>query len=199
MLTRSEVAKFNYELIDYEITEQNLTLDDLRYLLKANLISPFSMVRRVREVDAFPILAHPDFPEDLLKSKGGVKSKNCARFEKHLLRIHSARKKANSAKTASKAPLSAQLIDRRRPLPTVIMRHLDKVMLGALLSREKKTLNVVTPTLDLKLGQVLELEVLSSYKKEKFHGKVNSYKERVDRRKVNRTFYTYEILVLAIL
>lgn len=184
------MAKFKYELVDYEIREQDLSLEDLQYLLSANLVSPFAMVRRVKEITAYPILSHPDFSSEVLNTKPKTRSANCIRFLSHLQRI---RKAARGVKVNDEDTFNSRMTDRRRPLPTVLIKAPQEKILGALVNRQGRLLTILTPYMGLKIGQILEFEIYVSYKKERLTGKVRVFTEKIDRRDTSRILYTYEV------
>lgn len=184
------MAKFKYELVDYAIREQDLTLEDLQYLISANLVSPFAMVRRVKEITAYPILSHPDFSSEILNRKAKARSANCVRFLNHLQRI---RKAARGEKVNDEDTFNSRMTDRRRPLPTVLIKAPQEKILGALVNRQGRLLTILTPYMGLKIGQILEFEIFVSYKKERLTGKVRTFTEKIDRRDTSRILYTYDV------
>lgn len=184
------MAKFKYELVDYAIRGQDLSLEDLQYLISANLVSPFAMVRRVKEITAYPILSHPDFSGEILNTKIKARSANCIRFLSHLQRIRNA---ARGVKVNDEETFNSRMTDRRRPLPTVLIKAPQEKILGALMNRQGRLLTILTPYMGLKIGQILEFEIFVSYKKERLTGKVRTFTEKIDRRDTSRILYTYDV------
>lgn len=184
------MAKFKYELIDYDVRDQNLSIEDIQYLLSANLVSPFAMVRRVNEITAYPILSHPDFSSEILKTKLKSRSPSCIRFLNHLQRI---RKAARGEKVNTEETLNSRISDRRRPLPTVLIKAPQENILGGLMNRQGRLLTILTPFMGLKIGQILEFEIFSAHEKERLTGKVRTFTDKIDRRDTTRILYTYEV------
>lgn len=184
------MAKFNYELIDYDVRDQNLSIEDIQYLLSANLVSPFAMVRRVKEITAYPILSHPDFSSEILTTKLKSRSPSCIRFLNHLQRI---RKAARGEKVNTEETLNSRIADRRRPLPTVLIKAPQENILGGLMNRQGRLLTILTPFMGLKVGQILEFEIFAAHKKERLTGKVRAFTDKIDRRDTTRILYTYDV------
>lgn len=188
------MAKFKYELIDYAIRDQNLSIEDLQYLISRNVVSPFAMVRRVHEINAYPILSHPDLSNEVLNIKAKKISANCERFLQHLKRIRAAARGQKLAPTVNEQDsFSSRIADRRKPLPTVLIKAPQEQILGALMNRAGSLLTILTPYMGLKIGQILVFEVFVSYKKERLTGKVKAFTEKIDRRDTSRILYTYDV------
>jgi len=187
------MAKFKYELIDYDIRDQSLSVDDLQYLLSANIVSPFAMVRREKEITAYPILSHPDFSEEILNIKVKSRSPSCARFLQHLQRHQAAHGGKGGHADANEGDLDTLIADRRRPLPTVLIKAPQENILGGLIGRHGRVLTILTPYMGLKIGQILEFEIFIPYKKERLTGKVRAFTEKIDRRNATRILYTYDV------
>ncbi|WP_413291138.1 hypothetical protein [Bdellovibrio sp. HCB337] len=175
-----------YEIPDIKIEDQALSADDVKLLLAQEVISPVTLVKRVSEINALPLLSHPDFQDTWDNQTLTSPSKNLVLFLNKLeetTRISPSKASANKEESA----------ERRKDEILVFLSQGTKTISGTLIDRSSQGVRVMTTAMGIKVGQTVDVLIVTSQSKDKQKGTVKSFVERADRRKRGSFFYIYEI------
>lgn len=156
-------------------------MDDVKVLLAKDIISPVTLVKRVTEATAFPLMAHPDFQDTWAEQSLTSPSKNVEEFMNKLEESTNAKRNAEEAKVGS-----------------ALLTQGAKTLTGSLVDRGPQSLRVMTTSLGMRVGQPVDVFLATAAGKERYQGKIKTFVEQPSKEKKGTFVYIYEITLSGI-
>jgi hypothetical protein len=185
---------WTYIIPDIEVANQDLSFEDIKTLLHQEVISPFSLVKRSTEIVAMPLISHPDFEDEVENTVATSPSKKVVAFLERLEDIKNGVGRADFTSLSKKIEGGA---NRRKEEVIVILTQGTKTYSGTLVDRSgQERMRVITREMGLKIGQEVEILVVSRILRERLYGVAKVLTERADRREKGAFFCLYEIVLV---
>jgi len=193
-LWENMLMAWTYVIPDIEIENQELSLEDIKMLLRKEVISPFSLVKRSSEIVAMPLISHPDFEDEPESTVATPPSKNVVAFLERLEEIKNGAGPTDFTSLSKKTEGGA---NRRKEEVTVILTQGARTFTGTLVDRSgQERMRVITREMGLKIGQSVEILVVSRILRERLNGMAKVLTERADRREKGAFYCLYEIVLI---